>query len=239
MKYAIGLTACIAIVFCWITPQERSRSYAQESSEIAQETMLEQSVFALHKDVATLQRSIDEQLSQVNRQVETKLIAFESNQDTDETWTLIRDLQAKQEKLEERIATLESEREQAKVSYPAVASSGYGSSGGAVSYGSTDSGSYSAAYQPRWQNYDGLSKSQHAAVMHGIDTAGMSEAAIAMALDDDHDTFGPSHSPAMRGRVTTVQSSSNCPGGVCPTNRTTTTYSRGGLLGFGVLGRKR
>lgn len=103
-------------------------------------------------------------------------------------------------------------------------------------------------YQARWKNYDGLSFRQHAEIMHGIDTTGLTDAQVARMRDHDHDTYGGGHPPAMRSRSTTTQavqySNSGCPGGVCPSNassvsRTTTVQSRGGLFGFGILGRKR
>jgi len=77
-----------------------------------------------------------------------------------------------------------------------------------------------------------------------IVTSGMTTSQIAMLRDADHDTFGGSHPPAMRSRsrTTTVMAASDCPGGVCPTSSVTTSrtvQSRGGLLGFGILGRRR
>lgn len=97
----------------------------------------------------------------------------------------------------------------------------------------------SESYTPRWQNYDGLSFRQHAEQMHGINTAGLSDAEVGRMRDHDHDTYGGGHPAAMRQRTVQYSTgSSNCPGGVCPT-RTTTVQSRGGVFGFGILGRRR
>lgn len=108
-------------------------------------------------------------------------------------------------------------------------------------------------YQARWKNYDGLSFRQHAEIMHGINTAGMSDSQVARLRDHDHDTFGGGHPPAMRARthsytqVAAQQQQNGCPDGKCPypssramtVQRSTTVQSRGGLLGFGILGRRR
>lgn len=72
-------------------------------------------------------------------------------------------------------------------------------------------------YQGRWNNYDGLTKRQHAEIMHGIDTSGLTDSQVARQLDHDHDRHGPGHPKANRNA---------CPGGVCPT--TPTTRSRTG-----------
>ena len=264
MKYTIGIAACIAIFFCVITSPERSQSHAHDGAEAAQHShdeMLEQSVQQMTAAIIELQDTIADQQAaiadrteqQVTEMVDEKLVAFTSSlpiQDTDETWAAVRDLEANVAELEKRIEALEAAKKQLAAApvvaaYPSVStSSGYGSSG-SVSYGSTGSTAATtvtnSTYQPRWQNYDGLTKAQHAQQMHGINTAGMTAAQIAMALDADHDTYGPNHTNTMRSRSTVVSSApaSNCPGGVCPTSRTTVTQSRGGVLGFGLLGRRR
>lgn len=133
-----------------------------------------------------------------------------------------------------------------------------GSTGSVVrsSYGSTGSTNsmvrmdwqpvvQSESYSPRWQNHDGLSRAEHAAVHHGLNTAGMTQAQINATLDSDHDRFGPLHDGILSSRTRSVTRStyaapaatSNCPGGVCPTGPTATSRG-GGLLGFGILGRR-
>ncbi len=91
-----------------------------------------------------------------------------------------------------------------------------------VSSGSTGS-SPVVNYVPRWTNYDGLTRREHAATYHGLDTATMSDTEIAMQLDADHDRHGGGHPAAMRSTTTTTRtrtrSTTNCPGGVCPTSR--------------------
>lgn len=98
-------------------------------------------------------------------------------------------------------------------------------------------------YTPRWHNYDGLSFRDHAEIMHGIDTTGLTDAEVGMLRDADHDRYGPGHpnavsTPVRQRSVTVTRGVSNCPGGVCPTTSRVRT-SRGGLLGFGILGRRR
>lgn len=95
----------------------------------------------------------------------------------------------------------------------------------------------SVNYQPRWQNYDGKSRMQHAADDHGIDTSKYSQAQVLQMMDSDHDRYGAGHSAIKASRsvaspVTytysqatyatplrsySTQTYSNCPGGVCPT----------------------
>mgnify|MGYP001582949149 CR=1 FL=1 len=53
-------------------------------------------------------------------------------------------------------------------------------------------------YVPRWHNYDGLSFEEHARIMHGIDTRGMTKDQIARLRDRDHDMYGGGHPNAMR-----------------------------------------
>ncbi len=45
-------------------------------------------------------------------------------------------------------------------------------------------------HSARWQICDGLSPREHAEVMHGINTAGLTDAQIAVMRDRDHDTYG-------------------------------------------------
>ena len=100
------------------------------------------------------------------------------------------------------------------------------------------------SYKPRWNNFDGKSRMQHAIEDHGLNVAGMSEAQVLRQLDADHDRFGGNGHAAIRAsrsvasapvvsypvapapmrivqpRTVTTYSypqTSNCPGGVCPT----------------------
>lgn len=120
--------------------------------------------------------------------------------------------------------------------------SSYGSNGTATT-GTTRV--VESTYAPRWKNHDGLSRAEHAAVYHGLNTAGMTQAQINAQLDADHDRHGPMHDGILASRTRSVTRStysppatatSNCPGGVCPTGPSAST--RGGLLGFGILGRR-
>jgi len=99
------------------------------------------------------------------------------------------------------------------------------------------------AYNARWSSNDGRTLRQHAIEIHGFDPS-MSDEQIARQHDAYHDVHGgmpPRIAPAYRSRTTTVQSPyvSSCPGGVCPTSRTSTVQSSGGVFGFGVFGRRR
>lgn len=95
-------------------------------------------------------------------------------------------------------------------------------------------------YTPRWRNYDGRSLRDHGVEVHGFDPS-WSTAQIAAAHDAWHDANGGEPPTASRSRSVAVSSSSTCPGGVCPTttSRTRAVASRGGLFGFGLLGRRR
>lgn len=130
-------------------------------------------------------------------------------------------------------------------SYPAVASYGYGSAG---SYGSAGAGALSrasASYPPsrsapRWRNNDGRTLAAHATQVHGFPA--MPAAQLYEAHDSWHDIHGGPAPvmPTAQGGVPAA----NCPGGVCPLPNTGTGTVRGavrrsgGLLGFGVVGRR-
>jgi hypothetical protein len=89
-----------------------------------------------------------------------------------------------------------------------------------VSYTTTSTGRQavtSSVYggEGRWKNYDGMTPRQHAEVMHGISTAGLTDAQVAAARDHDHDTYGPGHD---FGKTMHVQQNiGTCPPGGCPT----------------------
>jgi hypothetical protein len=79
---------------------------------------------------------------------------------------------------------------------------------GALSY----QGTTQTKYTPRWQNYDGKSRMQHAVEDHGIDIRGKSEAQVLREMDAYHDKFGGGHSVAKSAPM-----KSSCP--TCPTSR--------------------
>ena len=104
------------------------------------------------------------------------------------------------------------------------------------------------SYSPRWNNFDGKDRMQHAAEDHGIDTSKYTQAQVLAMMDADHDRYGGNAHSAIRAtrtrevvRYPIVQqpilqrsyqpTMSNCPGGVCPTQptyqRTTNTVRRG------------
>lgn len=168
------------------------------------------------------------------------------------------DLVAAVEKLQKEVAELKNRTYSAQPAFASATTSS--SSGGScgtfsspvVTYSrgpvyssySGGSGTYSGGYSGRWMNYDGMSKRDHATIVHGINTNGMSDSQVALEIDLDHDTYGGGHPPAMRSRTvmnTTAYASGDCPDGVCPVNgqRTVVKSTRGGLFGFGIIGRRR
>ena len=92
----------------------------------------------------------------------------------------------------------------------------------------------SSTYQPRWQNYDGKSRMQHAIEDHGMDIRGKSQAQILAEMDAYHDKYGPGHpvrssiSVRSSAPVRSTMLNSNCPGGICPTGPSVQTRSSGG-----------
>lgn len=103
-------------------------------------------------------------------------------------------------------------------------------------------------YKARWVNKDGLSFEEHARIMHGIDTTGMTYAEIARARDADHDRYGGGHNfvatrtsvPGRTVQRSVSKSFSSCPGDVCPTSsssRTVTRANSGGWYLGKLLGR--
>ena len=138
--------------------------------------------------------------------------------DSSQIWTAI-------ESLEQRVDRLEK---QTTAATPVIISAAP-----AVSY----------SYTARWHNNSGMSDRDHAINEHGFDP-NLSDAELARQHDAYNDRYGPASprfAPAMRSRTVTVQSPyvSSCPGGVCPTSRSVSVQSSGGVFGFGVFGRRR
>lgn len=78
-----------------------------------------------------------------------------------------------------------------------------------------------SSYQPRWANYDGLSRVQHAQAHHGLNPSSMSESELYRQMDTDHDRYGAGHSQILRARQSQpmMRPGSSCPDGVCPQPR--------------------
>lgn len=92
----------------------------------------------------------------------------------------------------------------------------------------TSSPTSSSVYQPRWQNFDGKDRLQHAVEDHGIDVSKYSTSDVFKMMDADHDKYGGSAHGAIKASRSTVvtrarSTASSCPGGVCPTP---SSYSR-------------
>lgn len=258
MKFAIGLMACIAIAFTFVTSPQSQPHASMESSA-------SQSVDRLTLAVQELQHSLQSQTADIEERMNAKFVAFtetlpkptspQAMPDSDELWTAVRELEDTQKKLTARVAQLEAAKKVAAampaVNYPSASSVTVASGGSTGGY----TQSYSQSYSPRWHNNDGKSLRDHMIQDHGFDPS-LSTEQMAMQHDAYHDQYGPSpptrsvtrtrqltypqYQPAMRSRSVQVQSSgSSCPGGVCPTSRSVQVQSSGGLLGFGILGRRR
>jgi hypothetical protein len=226
--------AAIAIAFIVFTSPERESATAHSPSLPVVEQD-DSSLRDLTSAIGELQQSVDQRLSDV----ETRFTSLEAPAAEVFDDARLAALEDRVTELETKVATYEP-KTAAKSSDTGVSSGG---SSGGLTIAPAPLPSV-VEYTPRWKNYDGMSFEEHARVMHGIDTDGMTTSQIAMLRDADHDTFGGSHPPAMRSRsrTTTVTAASDCPGGVCPTSSMTTSrtvQSRGGLLGFGILGRRR
>lgn len=57
-----------------------------------------------------------------------------------------------------------------------------------------------ATYQRQWYNHDGMSLRQHAQVMHGHSTTGLSDAQVAYLNDHDHNSWGHGGHPSSGSR---------------------------------------
>ncbi len=227
----LGIVAAIAIAFIVFTSPEREAviAHTPQAPDVEQD---DSQLRELTSAIGDLQQSVDQRLSDV----ETRFTSLEAPAAPAFDDARLAALEDRVTQLEETVATYEP-----KTSSTPQVSSGGSSGGSSVAPKPLPS---VVEYSPRWQNHDGLSFEEHARVMHGVDTTGMSASQIAMLRDADHDTFGGGHPPAMRARsrtTTFTAASGDCPGGVCPmtTTRSRTVTSRGGLLGFGVLGRRR
>lgn len=61
--------------------------------------------------------------------------------------------------------------------------------------------SVASSYSPRWQNYDGLSRMEHARQYHGINTTGMTVDQVNRLMDQDHDRYGGGHVTIRQNRL--------------------------------------
>lgn len=171
--------------------------------------------------------------------------------DSDEIWSAI-------EKLEARVESLESAKKVAASAPSVSCPSGQCPNGMCPATSTTVVRSapvvrsqVTSSYTGRWHNNSGMSDRDHAIMEHGFDP-NLSDAELARMHDSYHDQYGPAsprstgqytqrYSPAAFSRSVTVQSpyASNCPGGQCPTSRSMSVQSSGGVFGFGIFGRRR
>lgn len=92
---------------------------------------------------------------------------------------------------------------------------------------------------PKWLNTDGRSLQDHMVEVHGFSQS-MDTNQMIIAHDAWHDQNGGGAPAVSKSRTVTYGSS--CPSGVCPApsvSRSRTVQRSGGLLGFGILGRRR
>lgn len=148
--------------------------------------------------------------------------------DSSQIWTAI-------ESLEQRVDRLEKQSVAAPVRAVQL---GQNCPGGVCPLPSRTVTRSVSSYSPRWQNHDGQSLRDHAINEHGF-ASNLSDAQLFQMHDAYHDQYGGAP-PAMRSRSVTVQSPyvSNCPGGQCPTSRSMSVQSSGGVFGFGLFGRR-
>lgn len=238
---SIGLTAIIAIAFCVITSPSKEKANAQQEHEVAPNLLA--MIDGLNQEIdsqAKEQRETQAELAEsVRSEVDTRLTAFEDSLESLGYESRIDDL-------ESRLTALEAKVDQGYV-YQPQSSSGGSTGAPKVSYGSTGGAAYKASSYttPKWTNNDGRTLRNHIVEVHGLSPA-MSDGELIAAHDAWHDNNG-GDPPAARSRSRSVTQtymlSGDCPGGICPapmaTTRTRTVQSRGGLFGFGVLGRRR
>lgn len=266
MKFAIGLMACIAIAFVFVTsPDSQPRASVQPASVDVQS----QAIASLTQAITDLQISIADDREaledRMGKRLEARFVAFTETLPKpaampipDDLEPDVRAIEAKQAELEKRIAELEQAKTAAAKSAAScpcpdgacpcpVTTKPAAVQGRTTSRTVTSSGpvNYAPSYTARWQSNDGRSLQDHATQVHGFNP-NLSDAQLAAQHDAYHDQYGgASPSTAMRSRSVTVQSpftTSNCPGGQCPTagrSRAATVQRSGGLLGFGILGRKQ
>jgi hypothetical protein len=268
MKFALGLVACIAIVFSFVTSPDKQphASVDSESIKVMAEfaSAVSQLQYAVSSQQDDMQKQMNARFESLAKELPAQFTAIAAKAederppapksmvampDSDEVWKAIRDLEESRDELAAKVSQLDAARNATKSSYPAASASGGGGSSGTYA---AKPAATTGTYRARWTNHDGLSERDHGIIMHGLDP-NMSDEEMAMARDAYHDTYGPGHNvatsvnvnwsrpQATRSRTTSVQSpyTSSCPGGVCPTSRSTTVQSSGGLLGFGILGRRR
>lgn len=221
----ILLCAAIGFVILQQPPQDQTAARAQEevSARIAPPDTRLDDVLAMLKVQSNELQAIEECYQQESEEIKRRLVSLEQ---APEALPLVDkccdECEAKLKDLESRVAVFELTRV-TRVA-PVV------SSPSPVIRMPPVVSASSQAYTQRWFNHDGLSRSDHAAVAHRLDTTGMSAAEISARLDADHDTYGKDHGPIMASRARSVVSTSsagtNCPGGVCPTGPSVQTRTR-------------
>lgn len=206
MKNAIALMACVAIAFLWITSPESSKSHASKDPATSS-IVLNQASSAANQLKVDLDAKLDELLGSLKKDAADfgkRQSAIES--DLNRIDALEKKLEDIDKKLLAAAAPAASPIKATTstttvVSTKPLATSSVNASARSVVSSSITSASVPAApanYSARWQNYDGLSPREHAEVMHGINTAGLTDAQIALMRDRDHDVYGAGHPEAMR-----------------------------------------
>ncbi|MCC7334425.1 MAG: hypothetical protein IT422_04995 [Pirellulaceae bacterium] len=251
MKFAIGLMACIAIAFVFVTSPDSQPRASIDQANIAAQT---QAIADLASSVAELQYSIGQQRDGLEKRMDQRFVALANAlppqsaaptamPDSDELWTAVRALEAKQAELDAKVKELETLKASLKAATVTTTSAAYPSAGGAlqaVTSGGSSGGvsvtTTSQSYSPRWTNNDGKSLRDHMIQDHGFDPS-LSTPQMAMQHDAYHDQYGPASpvgtqyrnvaaqlsapSSGMTGRTVTRTRSnvtSSCPGGNCPVN---------------------
>lgn len=247
MKFAIGLMACIAIAFTFVTsPQSQPKASYESSASVEAMSALSDAVRELQYQLSSDRDSIEKQMNarftaMATSQAKLTSTALEAMPDSDELWTAVKALEAKQAELEAKVAQLEALKTSSAVKATSGGSTGGGSTGGGSAGGytqivqGTQSTQTTGSYSPRWTNSDGRSLRDHMIDEHGFDPSLTTAQMVAMH-DAYHDQYGPaspnlgartsnvavqlaSPTSGMTGRTVTRTRSNvtnDCPGGSCP-----------------------
>jgi hypothetical protein len=242
--YAVGAMVCIAIAFLMVTSPDQSRMHAQDAEIVEIKPIVfpaEDKLDAIIDMLGRQKRDIDSiDATALNAIVEMesvkqRLVSLERA--SMEVPTLAEhqcscDCSGRLDDIEKRLTAIELVR--SSLSSSTVTSGG-------------SSGSVSAkvsSYKPRWQNFDGKSRIQHAIEDHGMDVRGKSQDQILRELDAYHDQYGGGHPVQMSSLPTNYPSSPvvyslSCPGGVCPTSPQLSSSSSNGWYLGKAFGRRR
>jgi hypothetical protein len=206
VKYTIGIVACIAIAFLFITSPDKQQSHAQE-------------------EVAAVAPIVDDKLDSIIAMLEetkqrlSELEAAAEEAPAPEAKTCSCDCNGKCADLEKRIAALESAK--------ALPSGVVATQGPVIKAAKVAASAPSLIVnRPGHWTYPGTING-HLESTHGVSTAGMSREQML----DLHDALHEGSVVAPSAGRPVAMPVSNCPGGVCPTGPSVQSRSSGWFLG--------